>query len=68
MQRSKGKKDNLVMDIMIMTDAKCGHKNVYMSWIDLRKAHDSVSHNWTLLLCLKSYGVHSKIISFFTRC
>ena len=34
-----------------------------MSWIDVRKAYDSVPHDWTLF-CLKSYGVHPKIIDF----
>ena len=62
-QRSKGTKDHLLVDKMIMTDAKRGHKNLFMSWIDLRKAYDSVPHDW-ILFCLKSYGVHPKIIDF----
>ena len=46
-----------------MADAKEKHKNLFMSWIDIKKAYDSVPHDW-ILFCLKSYGVHPKIIEF----
>ena len=62
-QKSKGAKDHLLVDKMIMTDAKRGHKNLFISWVDLRKAYDSVPHDWTLF-CLKSYGVYPKIIDY----
>jgi len=46
-----------------MTDAKQRHKNLFMSWIDIKKAYDSVPHDW-ILYCLESFGVHLKIINF----
>ena len=42
------KEDHLLVDKMIMTHTKREHKNPLMSWIDLRKAYDSVPHDWTL--------------------
>ena len=57
---SRGTKDQLLMDKMLMLDAQWNHKNVNMAWIDFRKAYDSVPHNW-LLKCLNLFGVHKSI-------
>ena len=61
-KKSKGTKDHLLVDKMLMTDAKQRHKNLFMSWVDTKKAYDSVPHDW-ILFCLESFGVHPKIIS-----
>jgi len=44
-------KDQLVIDKFIMLDAKKMHKNLFMSWVDFRKAYDSVPNDW-IILCL----------------
>ena len=46
--RSKcsGTTDNLLIDRMVCQDSHNAHKNLSMGWIDVRKAFDSVSHEW----------------------
>jgi len=48
---------------MLMSDAKRKHKNLYMAWMDLKKAFDSVPHDW-IHHCLHRFGVHPMIIDF----
>jgi len=60
-QSSKGTKDHLLVDKLIMHEAKQKKKNLHMAWIDLRKAYDSVPHDW-ILYCLNKFGVHLKIV------
>ena len=51
------------MDKMLTTDAKQRHKNLFMSWVNIKKAYDSVPYDW-ILFYLESFGVHPKIIRF----
>ena len=44
-KRSRGTKDQLLIDKMILKDAKLG-KNLSMAWIDYKKAYDMVPHSW----------------------
>lgn len=44
-KRSRGTKDQLLIDKMILKDAKVG-KNLSMAWIDYKKAYDMVPHSW----------------------
>ena len=44
-KRSRGTKDQLLIDKMILRDAKVG-KNLSMAWIDYKKAYDMVPHSW----------------------
>ena len=44
-KRSRGTKDQLLIDKMILKDAKAG-KNLSMAWIDYKKAYDMVPHSW----------------------
>ena len=34
-----------------------------MAWLDVKKAYDSVPHDW-ILYCLRKFGVHEKIVTF----
>jgi len=34
-QNSKGTKDHLLVDMMLMNDAKIRHRNLFMAWVDL---------------------------------
>jgi len=62
----RGTKDQLLIDKFIMLDAKKRHKNLFMSWVDFRKAYDSVLHDW-IILCLKLFGVHGKLVGFLNN-
>ena len=41
-----GTMDNLLIDRAVMLDCQRGKRNLSMAWIDVRKAYDSVDHNW----------------------
>ena len=41
-----GTTDNLLIDRMVCQDSHNTHKNMSMSWIDVCKALDYVSHLW----------------------
>ena len=47
-KRSRGTKDQLLIDKMITSDARKHKKNLSMSWIDYKKAYDMVPHSWLL--------------------
>ena len=38
--------DNLLIDRAVMLDCQRGKRNLSMAWIDVRKAYDSVDHDW----------------------
>ena len=40
-----------------------GRKNLSTSWIDYKKAFDSVPHSW-ILKCLQMYKIHPVLITF----
>ena len=46
-----------------MENAKKVYKNLYMAWIDYKKAFDSVPHSW-IIKCMKTYKVSNNIIKF----
>ena len=41
-----GTMDNLLIDRAVMLDCHRGKRNLSMAWIDVRKAYDSVDHDW----------------------
>ena len=48
---------------MIIEDCKKKKKNLSMSWIDYRKAYDSVPHSW-ILKTLQMYRFNEKLNKF----
>ena len=48
---------------MIIEDCKKKKKNLSMTWIDYRKAYDSVPHSW-ILKTLQMYRFNEKLIKF----
>ena len=46
--RCSGTTDNLLVDRMVCNDSRTSRKKVSMAWIDVRKAFDSVIHEWLL--------------------
>ena len=59
-KNSRGTKDHLLVDKLVMDIAKYRRRNLHMAWIDYSKAYDSVPHSW-ILECLKLYNVHFQI-------
>ena len=45
-KRSRGTKDQLLIDKSVMRDCRTHKKNLVMGWIDYRKAYDMVPHSW----------------------
>ena len=41
-----GTMHNLLIDRAVMLDCQRGKRNLSMAWIDVRKAYDSVDHDW----------------------
>ena len=60
---SYGCKDQLLVNKTIMEDCKTRKKNLTTSWIDYRKAFDSVPHSW-IIKTLELYKVSPEIVNF----
>ena len=60
---SMGCTDNLLVDRIVLEDAQFNLKNLSCTWVDLKKAFDSVSHPW-LFRCLECHGVPVVLIDF----
>ena len=53
-RKSRGMKDQLLIDKMIMKHTTRKQRNLRMTWIDYKKAYDSVPHSWILTLMIPS--------------
>ena len=60
---SMGCTDNFLVDRMVLKDAQFNLKNLTCTWVDLKKAFDSVTHPW-LFRCLECHGVLVVLIDF----
>lgn len=47
-RRSRGTKDQLLIDKAILKEAKATKKALAMAWVDYRKAYDMLPHSWIL--------------------
>ena len=54
--KSRGTKDQLMIDKIVMKNCKRIMKNLSVAWIDYTKAYDMVLHTW-ILQCLKIFKV-----------
>ena len=63
MPGSMGRIDNLLIDKAILEEARKNNKNLSCTWIDLKKAFDSVSHVW-LIQVMKMYKINEKVVAF----
>ncbi|XP_067034849.1 uncharacterized protein [Acropora muricata] len=61
-RRSRGTKDQLLIDKAILKDCKRRHTNLAMAWIDYLKAYDMVPHSW-IGECLEMFGIAVNIDS-----
>ena len=50
-KRSRGTKDQLIIDKTVLKDCRNRKTNLAMAWIDYKKAYDMVSHSW-IMECL----------------
>lgn len=62
----QGCKESLIIDSVIMDHAKTRCRNMSVSWVDYRKAFDSVPHSW-LIRVLEIYRVDEVIIRLLTH-
>ena len=47
-RKSRGTKDQLLINKAIQNDCKRKHKNLAMAWVDYKKAYDMVPHSWII--------------------
>ena len=60
---SYGCKNQLLMNKMLLENAKSKHRNLSTAWIDYKKAFDSVPHFW-ILRCLELFKISPTLINF----
>ena len=65
-RKSRGTKDQLLIDKTVMKDCKKRHTNLGMAWIDYRKAYDMIPHSW-ILESLEMVNVADNVIEMLKR-
>ena len=65
-RKSRGTKDQLLIDKTILKDCRKRRTNLAMAWIDYRKAYDFVPHSW-ILECLDVLGIADNVRSFLEK-
>jgi hypothetical protein len=60
-----GCKEQLIIDTVIMEQARKNNRNIYTVFIDYKKAYDSVPHSW-LIKILKIYKINLDLINFLS--
>uniref|UniRef100_A0A1X7SMI5 Reverse transcriptase domain-containing protein n=1 Tax=Amphimedon queenslandica TaxID=400682 RepID=A0A1X7SMI5_AMPQE len=60
---SRGTKDQLLIDKLVLKDSKKRRTNLAMAWIDYRKAYDMVPHSW-IEECLEIFGCAANVGQF----
>lgn len=63
---SRGCKDQIIIDSIIVGQAKTKDRNLNMAYIDYEKAYDSMPHSYMLEI-LKIYKINRNIIGFFNH-
>ena len=62
-RRTRGTKDQLLIDKTILRDCKKRNKNLATAWIDYKKAYDMIPHSW-IIECLRLVNVSESIVNF----
>ena len=62
-RNSRGTKDQLLIDKMILRNSRRRKTNLHVAWIDYKKAFDSLPHSW-IAKCLEIVGVSGNIRQF----
>ena len=63
---SHGTKDQLLIDKTVLKDCRKRHTNLYMAWIDYRKAYDLVPHSW-VNDCMEMFGIAENLRTFLQK-
>ena len=63
-RKSRGTKDQLMINKTILKDCRKRRTNLAMAWIDYRKAYDFVPYSW-ILECLDMRGIADNVMKFF---
>lgn len=63
---SRGTKDQLLIDKMIVKNCKIRLTSLAVAWIDYRKAYDMVPHSW-IEKCMNMFGVAVNVRSFISE-
>ena len=59
--KTMGCVDYLLIDKMVLEDARYQKKNLSCTWMDVKKAFDSVSH-WWVIKTLEMHGIHDGLV------
>ncbi|KAL0852568.1 hypothetical protein ABMA27_016997 [Loxostege sticticalis] len=62
-QSHKGCKEQLIIDSTVLKHANQHNKNLHLTYIDYKKAFDSVPHSW-LIRVLQLYKINPTVITF----
>ena len=62
-RRTRGTKDQLLIDKAILMACKRRHTHMTMAWIDYKKAYDIVPHSW-IVECLEMSGIANNVREF----
>lgn len=65
-KRSRGTKDQLLIDKAIMAEARRKKRFLGMAWVDYKKAYDMVPHSW-LLEAIEMVGVAGNVSGLLRR-
>src|SRR6185436_15423074 len=65
-RKSRGTKDQLLIDKMIMQNCKWRKTNLHVAWIDYKKAFDSLPHSW-IHKCLQMLGISANVRQFLAK-
>ena len=66
MRKSRGKKDQLLIDKAILKDCRKRRTNLDMAWIDYRKAYDFVPSS-RILECPDMLSIADNVRSFWRK-
>ena len=65
-RKSRGTKDQLLIDKTILKDCRKRRANLAVVWIDYRKTYDFVPHSW-MIECLDMLGIADNVRSFLEK-
>ena len=65
-KKSRGTKDQLLIDKTILKDCRKRHTNLAMAWVDYKKAYDFVPHSW-ISECMEMFGIAENVRNFLQK-
>ena len=65
-RKSRGTKDHLIIDKMVLKHCRRRNTNLAMAQIDYRKAYDMIPHSW-ITECLEMFGIAKNVGRFISH-